>query len=84
MTKSCDIPVIISGDTDLATAIRTAKRLFPGIKIGVGFPYHRNNAELRQLADVSFKIGPQHYQQFVFPDLITLPTGDKIAKPSRW
>ena len=84
MIKSCDIPVIVSGDTDLATAIKLAKRLFPGVKIGVGFPYKRNNAELKQLADVSFKIGPQHYQEFVFSDLITLPSGKTILKPPAW
>ena len=37
--KECDTAVIISGDTDLIPAIRTAQRLFPDIPLGVGFPF---------------------------------------------
>ena len=84
MTNSSDTAVIISGDTDLATAVRAAKRLFPQKRIAVGFPYRRANKELRQIADYSFKIDDRYYEKFVFPDVIELPNGKKISKPNGW
>lgn len=84
MLNSCDVPVIVSGDTDLATAIRAAKRLFPAAKIGVGFPYKRFHHELKQLADFSFKMSPRQYSTFVFPDQVVLPSGKTILKPPAW
>jgi len=54
--RACDTLAIVSGDTDLAPAIRAAKRLFPESRLCVVFPYARFNAELQQLADFSFRI----------------------------
>lgn len=84
MTDACDTAVIVSGDTDLATALRAAKRLFPSKKLGVGFPYKRGHGELEQLADCTFKIKAEHYSRFVFPDKITLSNGTTIQKPANW
>lgn len=84
MRNTCDTAVIVSGDTDLLTAIRAAKRLFPKKKIGVGFPYKRAHKEMKQIADYSFKIDGRYYQKFVFPDVVTLPNGKTITKPTGW
>jgi uncharacterized LabA/DUF88 family protein len=84
MKDCCDIAVIISGDTDLLTAMRAAKRLFPEKKLGVGFPYKRAHKEMKQLADHSFKIDARYYEKFVFSDVIELPNGKTISKPVGW
>lgn len=84
MKDQCDIPVIVSGDTDLATALRAAKRLFPTKKLGVGFPYKRRTNELGQIADFEFKIQALHYPRFVFPDPVILPDGTRLQKPFSW
>jgi hypothetical protein len=84
MLKNCDIPVIVSGDTDLAAAIKSAKRLFPETEIGIMFPYKRYHAELKQITDFNFKIRSENYEKFVFPDQIVLHDGKTLTKPSGW
>lgn len=76
--------VIVSGDTDLLPAIRTARQLFPSNDICVGFPYHRVNKDLRRAASRCFKIGRQQYVSHQFPDPIRLPGGAEIHKPVEW
>ncbi len=84
MTDSSDTMVIISGDTDLASVVRAAKRLFPQKRVAVGFPYKRANKELRQIAHYSFKIDASYYEKFVFPDVVQLPNSTTISKPTGW
>ncbi len=38
--NKCDMAVLVSGDTDLAPAIRTALRLFPDKEVAMLFPSH--------------------------------------------
>ncbi len=84
MLKNCDVPVIVSGDTDLSAAIKSAKRLFSKSKVGVAFPYRRANAELQQITDFNFRIRPDSYTKFVFPDRVSLDDGTIITKPPGW
>jgi uncharacterized LabA/DUF88 family protein len=80
----CDVAVIITGDTDVAPAIRSVLRLFSDKRIVVGFPYRRHNAELKLLAHQAFDIKKERYQQYQFPDPFTLTDGRAIAKPPLW
>lgn len=80
----CDTAVILSGDTDLASAYRTATRLVPDKTVTFAFPYNRANSELKQLSAASFKIGPQQYLNHQFEDPYVLADGTEIDKPSSW
>jgi uncharacterized LabA/DUF88 family protein len=40
LTDSCDIAVLLTGDTDLAPAVRTAQKHFPAKKVVFAFPYN--------------------------------------------
>lgn len=80
----CDTAVIITGDTDIAPAIRAAKRLFPAKRIIVGFPFERYNNELKVLADASFKITAQAYCNYQFLDPYKLSNGYAMPKPRQW
>ena len=80
---ACDTAVIVSGDTDLAPAVRTAQRLFPTKRIVFGFPHHRKNNELAKLAP-SFRIGRDSYLRHQFSDPFTTSAGRNIAKPANW
>jgi len=80
----CDTAVIMTGDTDLAPAIRTVRRLCPDKQIWVGFPYHRHNAELKLLAHRSFDIKKEQYTKHQFPDPYRLTSGRLLAKPAQW
>ena len=80
----CDSVVLVTGDTDLAPAAKTAKCLFPDKRIIFAFPYGRKNDELAQIAPSSFKIHSRSYIQHQFPDPFTLSDGTIIRKPSSW
>lgn len=82
--NDCDTVVLMTGDTDLAPAVRTAKRLFPNKSILFAFPYKRKNSELDQIAPGSFKIHKNSYVRHQFPDPVVLPDGTQIQKPTTW
>lgn len=83
INNAADSIVIISGDTDLAPVIRTVKYLFPGKLIIFGFPYRRENKELKKLASKSFSISKETYQKFQFPEILKVK--EKILKkPESW
>jgi uncharacterized LabA/DUF88 family protein len=75
--------IIISGDTDLAPVIRTAKYLYPAKQIIFGFPYKRENRELKKLVLKSFSISKETYHKYQFPQQLIV--GNKILiKPNSW
>jgi hypothetical protein len=80
----CDTAVLVTGDTDLAPAVRTARRLFPAKSICFLFPYKRKNRELDRLADRSFRIGRRSYARHQFPDLVQISRGRELRKPRGW
>ncbi|MCK9265269.1 NYN domain-containing protein [bacterium] len=82
--NACDDIIIVSGDTDLAPAVRTCKMLFPSKNIIFAFPYHRKNKELATLAPGSFSINKKQYLRYQLPNPVLLKNGEKIYKPSKW
>lgn len=80
----CDTVVLVTGDTDLAPAVSTAKRLFTHKAIIFAFPYKRKNRELAQLAPDSFEIKKHQYGKHQFADPYILPNGKSVHKPSTW
>ncbi|MDZ7759615.1 MAG: NYN domain-containing protein [Desulfovermiculus sp.] len=84
INDECDIAVLVTGDTDLSPAVKTAKRLFPNKKIGFAFPYKRKNKELAKLADYQFEIKKQVYAKFQFSDPFITQEGIAINKPVSW
>lgn len=79
----CDTAVIVTGDTDLAPAFRTAQSLFPLKKVMFAFPYKRKNQELAKLTS-TFEIGRDTYLKHQFPDQVTLQNKKVITKPAKW
>jgi uncharacterized LabA/DUF88 family protein len=82
--NSCDTAVLVTGDTDIAPAVRTAKRFFPQKAICFLFPYRRKNNELDKLSSASFHIKKERYLKYQFPDPFPLPSGREISKPAKW
>ena len=82
--KEADAIVLVTGDTDLAPAVTTCRRLFPQLLILFAFPYMRVNAELKSLAPQSFKIKWQTYLKHQLPDPFELRGGARIQKPETW
>jgi uncharacterized LabA/DUF88 family protein len=81
---ACDTAVLVTGDTDIAPAVRAARRLYPMKEVCFLFPYKRKNGELKQLVSRSFKITKEAYLRHQFPDPVELPDGRTIPKPLSW
>lgn len=73
----------MTGDTDLAPAIITAKTIFSD-KVLFAFPYRRTNHELIKIAPGSFTIDIKSYIRNQLPDPFILPGGEIINKPDGW
>jgi len=83
-TDMAESIVLVTGDTDLAPAVRTCHGLFPQKTMLFAFPYLRVNDELRAIAPGSFKIHAKTYSHNQFPNPLVLPDGTSIAKPPTW
>jgi len=81
---NADVIILMTGDTDLAPAVATRKRLFPSVPVFFAFPYCRTNSELRKLAPESFSVKLRSYGSNQFPDPLLLGDGSSIPKPSSW
>ena len=79
----CDTAVLVTGDTDLAPAVRTVNHLFPQKKICFLFPYTRKNDELAKLAHKSFTIKRNTYPKHQLPDPVIID-GLPVHKPGSW
>lgn len=79
-----DSIVLVTGDTDLAPAVRLCQRLFPEKYICFAFPYKRTNTELQQMFPGSFKISQASYCRFQYPNPFRLADGKDVAKPVHW
>lgn len=80
----CDTAVLVTGDTDLAPAIRLARQRFPDKGIVCAFPYARKNNELAGLSTHSFVIRATSYARHQFPDPFRHPDGRLIFRPASW
>ena len=79
-----DVAILMTGDTDLAPAVATCKRLFSSRPVFFAFPYRRANSELRKLAPESFSIKLRSCLSNQFPDPLVLGDGSSISKPPSW
>ena len=82
--KECETVVLVTGDTDIVPAIKTANSLFPGNLVLCAFPFGRKNKELQQIAPRSFKIRLKSYVNNPFPNPVVLANGAEIYKPASW
>lgn len=78
-----DRVVLVTGDTDVAPAVRTARRLYPGREICFAFPWNRKLKELEKLADSCFSMDRKHYAAHQFPDPFIIATRT-FPKPPSW
>ena len=83
-SDEADTVVLMSGDTDLAPALRTCKRLYPHKVMFFAFPYKRGNVELAALAPESFAIKLRSVVRHQLPDPLVLADGTTVGKPSNW
>ncbi len=80
---ACDTVVLVSGDTDLAPAIRTSKALWPEKRIWALFPFARHNAELKAICHGHLKVKAERYGAHQLPNPVKAPSG-ALLKPASW
>ena len=76
--------LFLSGDTDVIPAIKTVKKIFLDKKVGVIFPFHRKNEEMKAVCDVSFSIKKDKYLSHLLSNPYKLKDGTLISKPVTW
>jgi uncharacterized LabA/DUF88 family protein len=80
---AADRVVLITGDTDIAPAVRAAKRMFPHREVCFAFPWQRRNDELSATVSRCISITREAYVRHQFPDSFVV--GKKTyVKPAAW
>lgn len=81
-----DATFLVTGDTDLAAAVRVARSIFATHRYGFIFPFNRKNRELEQLVGKGnvFKASAQLYRQSQFADPYITRAGQEIYRPQSW
>jgi uncharacterized LabA/DUF88 family protein len=82
--NACDLAVLVTGDTDLAPAIRTARTLWPDKQVWAAFPFGRHNAELKALVDGTIKVKARRYATYQLPNPVKTSSTELIWKPGGW
>ncbi|NED98259.1 NYN domain-containing protein [Phytoactinopolyspora alkaliphila] len=75
--------LLVSADSDLAPAIRTAKSTAPGLFAVAAFPPRRSSTTLRTLMPSSFTIGAGRIRAAQLPDIVTVE-GATYKRPAKW
>ena len=80
-----DIALIVSADSDLCPAIRTARSLNPGRGMIAAFPPRRSSFEIRSLIRGAFTIAAVDLRNSLLPDTVSDPATDRVCKrPGKW
>ncbi|MCU0294385.1 MAG: NYN domain-containing protein [Thermoanaerobaculaceae bacterium] len=82
--RDCSALTLMSGDTDLIPALKTARRLRPELKLYCLFPPYRANHAFRRHVDADFKISPGKLPEHLLPNPIMTTDGRAITKPEGW
>jgi len=83
-SDEAEVIVLMTGDTDLAPAVVSCKRLFPQKLIFFAFPYRRFSSDLRVIARESFHVKLDACRRHQFPDPLVLSDGTAVSKPATW
>jgi len=80
-----DIALIVSADSDLCPAIRTARTLNPRRGMIAAFPPRRSSFEIRSLIPGAFTIAAADLRNSLLPEAVGDPaTGRVYKRPGKW
>ncbi|HSV67201.1 MAG TPA: NYN domain-containing protein [Mycobacteriales bacterium] len=80
-----DLALIISADSDLCPAIRTARRLNPGRGMIAAFPPRRSSFEIRTLIPGAFTVSAADLRNSLLPGtVIDQASGQTYVRPTKW
>jgi hypothetical protein len=82
---AADTVLVVSADSDLCPAVRSAQQVNPELVIVPAFPPHRRSGELKTLLPAAFVIGETKLRQSQLPTAVRdSATGNKYTRPSYW
>ena len=80
-----ELALIVSADSDLCPAIRTARSLNPQRGVIAAFPPRRSSFEIRSLIPGAFTVAAVDLRNSLLPDTVGDPATNHIYKrPSKW
>lgn len=80
-----DLALIISADSDLCPAIRTARSLNPRRGMIAAFPPRRSSFEIRSLIRGAFTVAAADLRNSLLPETVSDPaTGHVFKRPGKW
>ncbi|MBF6339484.1 NYN domain-containing protein [Nocardia abscessus] len=84
-SKSIHTALLISADSDLAPAVRMARRVNPSFVTIAMFPPDRFSAELKTLMPRSAHLGMSHIRNSLLPNTVTdSASGLSWRRPAKW
>ncbi len=83
-TDACDAAVLVTGDNDLAPAIRVSRERFPSKPVYCYFPYRRFGFDLNTAATRCFRMRARRYLRHQFPNPVRLANGLELPRPESW
>src|SRR5262245_21727846 len=83
--SASDIGLIVSADSDLCPAIRTARSLNHSRRMIAAFPPRRSSFEIRSLIPGAFTIAAADLRNSLLPEAVSDPaTGRVYKRPGKW
>lgn len=84
-SATADTVLVVSADSDLCPAVRSARGINPQLTIVPAFPPHRRSGELRALLPSAFTISETKLRQSQLPPVVQdSATGSKYVRPTYW
>jgi hypothetical protein len=80
-----DIALLISADSDLCPAIRTARAVAPTLGMIAVFPPRRNSFEIKTLIPSAFQLAQVDIRNSLLPTIVTdRASGAMYQRPTKW
>jgi uncharacterized LabA/DUF88 family protein len=83
--RAADIALLISADSDLCPAIRTARAVAPSLGMIAVFPPKRNSFEVKALIPSAFQLAQADIRNSLLPTIvIDAHSGARYQRPAKW
>ncbi|MBB2942363.1 uncharacterized LabA/DUF88 family protein [Actinoplanes lutulentus] len=79
-----DHALIVSGDSDMAPAIRSVRRIAPHKRLVAVFPPRRSSVTLKNTVDATLQIYDRVPERHLLPDNVKAVDGTTFNRPSHW
>jgi hypothetical protein len=79
-----DEALIVSGDSDMAPAVRAVRRLLPAARLVAVFPPRRSSHALSGMVDATLRIFDRVPERHQLPDPVIDAAGTSYGRPPHW